>query len=203
MSTLRERKRLRAREAIVEAAHQLFAERGFDQVTVTDIAERAEVGRSTFFRYFGDKQEVVFAADDGVQQAAAQAGEGGLDGPIGDSLPAALGFVRAVVVSYVGSITTDPAAYTRHEELVAKHPELMARSVVKQRRYAELLAGLLVEQGASEGIAVLAAELGLACFYAGRAMVDDDPRRLTGAVDAAFDRLSAPGPPRRKAGRGR
>jgi hypothetical protein len=34
---------------------------GFDKVSVSDIAERAEVGGTTFFRYFGDKQEVVFA----------------------------------------------------------------------------------------------------------------------------------------------
>src|SRR2546423_5890370 len=57
---LRERKKRRAQEAIVEAAFELFAERGFADVTVADIAERAEVGRTTFFRYFGDKQEVLF-----------------------------------------------------------------------------------------------------------------------------------------------
>nr|WP_239001050.1 TetR family transcriptional regulator [Jiangella asiatica] len=67
--TLRDRKQQRTREAIIDAAHALFAERGFDNVTVTDIAERAEVGRSTFFRYFGDKQEVVFG-DDGDVGAA-------------------------------------------------------------------------------------------------------------------------------------
>ena len=60
---LRARKQQRAREQIVDAAYELFAERGFAQVTVTDIAERAGVGRTTFFRYFGDKREVVFAGE--------------------------------------------------------------------------------------------------------------------------------------------
>src|SRR3569833_3982825 len=61
--SLRERKQKQAREQIVEAAFELFAARGFTDVTVTDIAERAEVGRTTFFRYFGDKQEVVFSGE--------------------------------------------------------------------------------------------------------------------------------------------
>src|SRR5438067_6349898 len=71
--TLRERKKRRAQEAIVDAAYALFAERGFADVTVTEIAERAEVGRTTFFRYFGDKQEVLFAEEqnllDGLRSA--------------------------------------------------------------------------------------------------------------------------------------
>jgi hypothetical protein len=55
-----ERKQRQARQRIIEAARELFLERGFDGVSVGDIAERAEVGRTTFFRHFGDKQEVVF-----------------------------------------------------------------------------------------------------------------------------------------------
>ena len=56
-----ERKRRQARQRIIQAAEELFLARGFDEVSVGDIAERAEVGRTTFFRHFGDKQEVVFA----------------------------------------------------------------------------------------------------------------------------------------------
>ncbi len=56
-----ERKQRQARQRIIDAARELFLERGFDGVSVGDIAERAEVGRTTFFRHFGDKQEVVFA----------------------------------------------------------------------------------------------------------------------------------------------
>ena len=59
--SLTDRKRRRAKEAIRQAALELFSERGFDAVSVTDIAGRAEVGRTTFFRYFGDKQEVLFS----------------------------------------------------------------------------------------------------------------------------------------------
>ena len=54
---------------------ELFLERGFDGVSVGDIAERAEVGRTTFFRHFGDKQEVVFAKEQELLETIAAAGQ--------------------------------------------------------------------------------------------------------------------------------
>jgi AcrR family transcriptional regulator len=186
---LRERKQERVRRAIVDAALALFAERAFDEVTVSDIAERAEVGRSTFFRYFGDKQEVLFAGEhpaELIERFAAQAPTG----PIGDSLPAALSYVRNLMASIVEVITKQPDRYELHERLVAQHPELRARSLRKQRAYADALASQLVRHGAEHGTATLAAEVGMACYHAGRAAAGTDPRRLPSAVDAAFARLS-------------
>lgn len=55
-----------ARERIVEAAFALFAERGYDATTVDDIAERAGVGRTTFFRTFRAKEDVIFPDHDEV-----------------------------------------------------------------------------------------------------------------------------------------
>jgi len=57
---LRERKKQRTREAIVEAAFELFAGRGFNGTTVADIAEAAEIAPRTFFSYFPSKDDVVF-----------------------------------------------------------------------------------------------------------------------------------------------
>ena len=189
--SLRDRKRRRAEEAIRKAAIELFSERGFDQVSVTEIAERAEVGRTTFFRYFGDKQEVLFP-DPEQESAEAVTGVGVPETALGSSLPAALRSVRALVTAFVGHITADPVGYELHQRLVRLHPELYARSLVKQRRYADMLTGQLLRWGADAAIARQAAELGLACFYAAQAESADDPRTLPCHVGLAFDRLEMP-----------
>lgn len=57
------------RERLVDAAFALFGERGFDRTTVDDIAARAGVGRTTFFRHFGSKEQVIFPDHDGLLAA--------------------------------------------------------------------------------------------------------------------------------------
>ncbi|WP_116248047.1 TetR/AcrR family transcriptional regulator [Nocardiopsis sp. FIRDI 009] len=187
--SLRERKQRRTREAIIEAAHALFVERGFDRVTVNDIAERAEVGRATFFRYFGDKQEVVFSAQRQPDPARLSELVPPPDKPVGGSLAAALTHLRRVVAALVARLVEDHEVYLRHERLLSRHPELFARSLTKYRAYAEAMDRMLRDRGADRATAVLAAELALACFHAGRDEAADDPARLPKAVDAAFARL--------------
>jgi AcrR family transcriptional regulator len=186
--SLTDRKRLRAKAAIRRAALELFSERGFDAVSVTDIAERAEVGRTTFFRYFGDKQEVLFS-DPAEAAAEASQGPAAPAEPIGSSITAALAAARRLVLGYVEGITTDPSAYERHRALVNSRPELYARSLVKQRRYADALTRRLQSWGATPPTARQAAEIGLACFYIGQATADDDPRILARHVERAFGQL--------------
>lgn len=56
---LRARKKLRTRDAIADAAISLFLARGFDQVSVSDIAATAEVSKPTLFRYFPTKEDLI------------------------------------------------------------------------------------------------------------------------------------------------
>lgn len=84
---LRERKKERTRQALIDAAVRLFSERGFATTTVEDIAAAAEVSPSTFFRYFGTKEDVLF--DDYEAQVDRWVAALG-DGPPGESLGAAL-----------------------------------------------------------------------------------------------------------------
>ena len=57
-----------ARGRLEQAAFELFTERGFEQTTVAEIAERAGLTERTFFRYFADKREVLFAGADALQE---------------------------------------------------------------------------------------------------------------------------------------
>jgi AcrR family transcriptional regulator len=61
---LRTRKRLATRQSISNAATHLFVERGFDNVTVDEIAEAADVGRMTVFNHFPRKEDMFFDLDD-------------------------------------------------------------------------------------------------------------------------------------------
>jgi AcrR family transcriptional regulator len=66
MTGLRERNRLQQRQRIQEAAFALFAERGFEEVTVTEVAEAAGVARATVFNHFASKRGLVEAITEQV-----------------------------------------------------------------------------------------------------------------------------------------
>ncbi|GAA3068252.1 TetR/AcrR family transcriptional regulator [Pseudonocardia yunnanensis] len=186
--SLRERKQQRAREEIIEAAFDLFAERGYANVTVADIAERAEVGRTTFFRYFGDKQEVVFAGEqDWLDDVTTRHRAHEHTGP--PTLTEAIAMLRDTVAAICASATRNPGHYLRREQLIAENPELEDRSARKQRLFTSAITEILREQGASASTSALAPQIALACYTAGRLIAAGDPALLGPSVDAAFEQL--------------
>lgn len=72
-SSLRERKRHRTRQALVDAAMDLFTRQGYDGTTIAQIAAAAEVGTRTFFSYFATKEDLLFPGGDARIQAVVDA----------------------------------------------------------------------------------------------------------------------------------
>ena len=182
---LTERKKNRARERIVHAAEELFLERGFDSVSVAEIADRAEVGRTTFFRYFGDKREVVFAEDQALIAIIADARE--QDAHVPSTSAEAIAQLRDIVVAMSERVTEDPSAYTTHYVLINQSMELQARDALKGQALAGGLAEILIHRGADRPTAVFASQIALACSEAARRRLGDDPRELVAYTREAFD----------------
>ncbi len=180
-----ERKQRQARQRIIEAARELFLERGFDGVSVADIAERAEVGRTTFFRHFGDKQEVVFAREQELLDAIAARHADGTPAP--RNATEAVEQLRPVVLALCAQATADPEAYTRHFQLIEQHPELRTRDAAKTQLFADKLSELLIHRGSDEATARFAAQIALACYQTAKRL-GHNPRTLAGETQAAFSR---------------
>jgi AcrR family transcriptional regulator len=70
---LRERKKQKTRDTIIEVALGLFAERGYEQTTIAEIAEAAEVSPRTIFAYFPSKEDILFCDLPALQERLAQA----------------------------------------------------------------------------------------------------------------------------------
>jgi AcrR family transcriptional regulator len=182
---LTERKQQRARDAIVRAAFELFAERGFQEVTVAEIAERAEVGRTTFFRYFGDKQEVLFADDETTLNRLLDdlRARTAMNPPAADSLAAWLEILRDCTLAQAGA-TADPSRTRILLQLLKDNPELQARHLLKQQRQATAISETLHGCGASQPVAALAPQLALACLHAAAEF-----GRRDWNMETAFNRL--------------
>jgi AcrR family transcriptional regulator len=187
--SLRDRKRRLVRQRIIEAADELFAAKGFDNVSVTDIAARADVGRTTFFRYFGDKAEVVFAHEEEVLDRIAQLAAADTVGPARTAAEA-VEQLRAIVIAICEYASANIDGYALHYELVEKHSELRAHNALKTQLIADRFTQLLVARGTSEPTAVFASQIALACYQIAQ-RTSTSPSQLVAETRAAFDQLAA------------
>jgi len=144
---------------LTEAALALFGERGFDDVTVAEIAERAGVTERTFFRHFADKREVLFAGGAMLQEvmvgAAASTPAGA--GPL-ETVAAALDAMAGVLEQ------RRDFAHARHA-VVSASPELRERELIKLASLGDALAEALRRRGVAEPAASLTAQAGIAVFH--------------------------------------
>jgi len=159
------------RERLVVAAVDLFTEQGYDATTVAQIAERAGVTRSTFFRHFADKREVLVAGQETLSQLLA---EGIAEAPAGASpLEAvAAGLVRASTA--MGPLNR--ALGARLTAAVAASNELQERDALKSVGLAAAMTSALLARGVPDPTAHLAGELGVLAFKRGYAEWSDGDR---------------------------
>jgi AcrR family transcriptional regulator len=169
----------------------LFAERGFDDVTVADITASAGVARSTFFRYFPDKAEVLFEDDSAshLLLAKAIAGAARTLAPLGDDLFVSLRVAHAACLVLADSKASQALHHPIREQLIASVPQLQACSLAKEREYTDVIEKALRDQGTAPLIARQAAHIATACYDAGYTEAFTNPGYLPEAVDQAFRRL--------------
>ena len=184
-TSLAERKRQQVRLRIIEAADQLFSIHGFSNVSVTDIATQAEVGRTTFFRYFGDKTEVVFAREQTMLDTVALA-ENDNTAATARTPSEAIEQLRPIVLDLCRQAAEDHDAYHRRSTLLELNPDLRARDALKKQQIASRLSQLLQRRGTPQSVAILAAQLALACYETARLRAAT-AANLTEETQAAFN----------------
>ena len=160
-----------ARERLVIAAVDLFTEQGYDATTVAQIAERAGVTRSTFFRYFPDKRDVLMA---GQQTLSRLLAEGIAEAPRDASPLEAVAAGLKRVSAAMGPMNRELGP--RMKAAVAANSELQEREALKSVGLAAAMTTALIARGVPDTTAQLAAELGLLAFKRGYAQWSDGDR---------------------------
>ena len=179
-----------ARERIVLAAVDLFTEQGYDDTTVAQIAERARITKSTFFRHFPDKRELLAAGQETLSRLLA---EGITQAPEGASPLEAVAAGLERASSEMGPMNRELGP--RISAAVAASVELQERALLKNVGLAAAMTDALVARGVPDPVAHLAAELGVLAFKPGFAEWSEGDHDATDDLAphtiAALDELRA------------
>jgi AcrR family transcriptional regulator len=149
-----------ARERFVTSALHLFSEQGYDETTVAQIAERAGLTRSTFFRHFSDKREVLAAGQETLSVLFAD----GIAAAPAEATP------LSAVESGLERASTAMTPFNRElaprlEAVIATSAELQTRAMEKQVGMAAAMADALRARGVDSPVADTAAQLGVMAFH--------------------------------------
>jgi AcrR family transcriptional regulator len=147
-----------ARGRLMQAAFALYGERGFEQTTVAEIAERAGLTERTFFRHFADKREVLFAGASALQELLVDTV---IEAP---STLAAIDAAAAGLQAVGAFIQAGGELAQQRQAIIATSTELQERELVKLATLAAALAAALRRRGVEDPAARLAAEAGIAAF---------------------------------------
>jgi AcrR family transcriptional regulator len=167
---------------------ELFAERGFEQTTATDIAQAVGVTERTFFRHFADKREVLFHG----QQVFERAFLDGLEAAPPGTAP--MDLIRAALDSATALFPDERRPYSRvRQTVIDANPALAERERHKLAGLGTVLAGALRRRGVDELSAAVAAETGTAVFGIAftRWIREGETRSLPAIAAEVLARLSA------------
>lgn len=190
---LRGRPRERVRAEIAEVAFKVFAERGFDQVTATEVAAAAGISRASFFRYFESKEDAVFVVQESMGVNVADAlGER----PGGEDAWTALR--RALDVA-VATYQRDPDEALARLRLIRCTPDLRSRQLERLERWREVIGGTLaarlrVRDDDIKVEALVGAALGALDAALTRWSRSDGDDDLVALIDEAFAVIDGPFP---------
>lgn len=142
-----------------QAAIELYAERGYEQTTVAEIAARAGLSERTYFRHFADKREVLFHGSEMLRDALVRAVEHapGEDAP----LDAVAHGLRELSPFF----DARRAHSLQRHAIVRSSPELQERELMKRGSLVTSLATVLTARGVAPTTAALAAESGISVFH--------------------------------------
>jgi AcrR family transcriptional regulator len=176
-----------ARGRLAQAAFALYHERGFEQTTVAEIAERAGLTERTFFRHFADKREVLFAGAPALQELLVRT--------VAEA-PASLAPIEAAAAGLEAAgafIQEGEGLAQQRQAIIAASAELQERELIKLASLAAALAAALRTRGVEEPAASLTAEAGIAVFkVAFESWVAGDTRNdLPRRIRASLDELKA------------
>ena len=188
---LRERKKLATRSALHLAALQLVAERGLDEVSVDDIAERADVSPRTFFNYFPSKVDAVVGLDPAAPQRQIEAF---LARPADEAPVEAM---RAVAREQAAEMSENAELWPLRLRVIDAHPTVLGRLAAAFGESEQVLAGAIAERTGTQvgtdayptllaGVAAAAMRTSLHRWFAG-----DFTAALPDLVDDAWDLVAA------------
>jgi AcrR family transcriptional regulator len=145
-------------ERLTAAALHLFDEQGFDETSVVEIARRAGVTNRTFFRYFSDKREVLFAETDALR--ATLTAEVLRASNIEDPLAA----VVRVLAQHDWESLAPRHVLRERQRVIAASPQLLERDLVKQHMMVAAFTETLAQRGVTESVARISARVGTQVF---------------------------------------
>jgi AcrR family transcriptional regulator len=183
---LRQRKKERTRRALADAATRLFAERGYEETTIADLAAAADISPRTFFSYFASKEDVLFAdIDDRIRTMS----ELELRRP-GERLSDAIPRVAAEVLERALWDLSSGEAATRLQ-IILNRPSLQGAALLRVRTAERVMASRLHDAYPDQLDPVLAAAIVGAVAAALRAAAAADPGSAPSPGDAsrAVDRV--------------